>query len=127
MFKLYDTYGFPVDLTRLMARERGLSVDERGFSKHMQRAREKAKSSWKTKSIPSDRAHIIEVGQRILQDNGPTKFMSYAQMSHSGTLILLSNGTQRVDSIQTGESGLAIFDSSSFYAEVGGPMCPTPP
>ena len=120
VFKLYDTYGFPVDLTRLMAQERGVSVDEVGFSRHMQKAREKAKSSWKTKSIPSDRAHIIEVGQRTLRDSGPTKFVGYTQMSHSGTLLLLSNGIQRIDSIQAEESGLAVFDSSSFYAEAGG-------
>ena len=120
VFKLYDTYGFPVDLTRLMAQESGVRVDEIGFEKHMQRAREKAKVSWKTKSIPSDTAHMKEVGQRVIQDSGPTKFVGYTQMSHSGVILWLSNGTQTVDSIKLGESGLAVFDSSSFYAESGG-------
>ena len=120
VFKLYDTYGFPTDLTRLIAKESGVNVDEVGFEKLMQRAKEKAKASWKVKSLPRDVTHVIEVAQKIFQERGPTKFVGYTQMDHSGILLLLSNGTRMVDSIKAEESGLAVFDSSSFYAESGG-------
>ena len=51
VFKLYDTFGFPVDLTRLMAQEKGFTVDEASFEKNMQEARNKAKASWKGKAL----------------------------------------------------------------------------
>lgn len=119
-FKLYDTYGFPLDLTRLIAKEQGVNVDEAGFQTHMEKAKKQAKASWKTKSLPQDAAHIIQVSQEISQQGGPTQFVGYTQTSHTGTLLLLSNGTQKIDAMKAGDKGLAIFDSSCFYAESGG-------
>ena len=120
VFKLYDTYGFPADLTRLIAQESGVSVDDVGFEQCMQRAKEKAKSSWKTKSMPSDTAHIIELAQKVVRQRGPTKFVGYRQTHHLETLLFLSNGVKTVEALKAGESGWAGFNSTSFYAESGG-------
>ena len=119
-FQLYDTYGFPFDLTCLIAQERGVCVDEVGFQKHMQKAREKAKISWKVKSIPRTQAHLVALSQKALQEHGPTQFVGYTQTDHSSQVILLSNGAKVVDAISCKTHGLVVLGSSSFYAEGGG-------
>ena len=119
-FKLYDTYGFPIDLTCLIAKEQEVGVDESGFQAHMAKAKEKAKASWKIKSLPQDEAYIIQLAQDNFQKSGATQFVGYTQTTHSANLLSLSNGTQTIDGMKAGERGLAIFDSSCFYAEGGG-------
>jgi len=118
VFKLYDTYGFPVDLTALMAAEQGLNVDETGFEKIMQSAKEKAKSSWKAKSLQADAKHLIEFGQKY--SSRPTHFVGYDKLSESGQVVALSNGSSEVTSLKQDEQGLVIFDQTPFYAEGGG-------
>lgn len=119
-FKLYDTFGFPMDLTRLMAQEQGFQMDESGFEQEMQRAREKAKTSWKSKGINSDEAHLIQWSNHLLQTHSATQFIGYDQYSCSTTVIGLSNGKTSVQSLNTGEQGLLVTESTSFYAEGGG-------
>jgi alanyl-tRNA synthetase len=75
LFKLYDTYGFPVDLTAVIAAEQGLQVDEAGFEKVMQASKEKAKSSWKGKSIQADEKHLLEFAHK--HSEKMTKFVGY--------------------------------------------------
>jgi alanyl-tRNA synthetase len=118
VFKLYDTYGFPIDLTALMAAEEGLRVDEKGFSSQMQAAREKAKSSWKGKGLQADEKHLIELTQKFSKH--PTQFVGYAGLNTEAQVLTLSNGTQEVPSLKVGQSGIAILNKSSFYAEGGG-------
>lgn len=119
-FKLYDTFGFPLDLTHLMARERGFSVDEAEFEKRMEQAREKARASWKTKSIPSDTAHLIKISQDLSRQKGPTQFKGYETTSSDGELLLLSDGQKTVKELKAGQSGVAAFSNTPFYAEGGG-------
>ena len=119
IFKLYDTYGFPVDLTALMAAELGFSVDEAGFEKVMQASKEKAKSSWKAKSLQADEKHVIEFGQTHSK-NSPTKFIGYDHLISKSKVLALSNGSKEVASLKTGETGYAILDQTPFYAEGGG-------
>tara|TARA_B100000749_G_scaffold279661_1_gene273045 strand:- start:28765 stop:31476 length:2712 start_codon:yes stop_codon:yes gene_type:complete len=120
-FKLYDTYGFPVDLTRIMAEEQGLKVDEAGFEKEMSAAKSKAKASWKSKGLAADQAHLIQWGQDLLKKKGATVFKGYdGSLKTEGTLIGLSNGKSEVKTLNEGESGLIAFDQTCFYAESGG-------
>ncbi len=116
VFKLYDTFGFPVDLTNLMAREKGFSVDEAAFEKRMNEARKLSQSSWKGQAISADQAHIIEIGQKAKA----TEFSGYANTSAKGKTVLISDGKKEVSSLTLGQTGLVAFDKTPFYAESGG-------
>lgn len=118
VFKLYDTYGFPVDLTGVIAAEHNLSVDEAGFEKIMADSKEKAKSSWKGKSIQSDEKHIIEFGQK--HSSQPTTFVGYDHTSQDSKVSALSNGQKEVSELKADESGYLVLDKTPFYAEGGG-------
>ena len=118
VFKLYDTYGFPTDLTALMAAEEGLQIDEAGFEKQMQAAKEKAKSSWKGKSMQADEKHIIELSQKF--SKSPTEFVGYTQLTNKTQVVGLSNGSQEVSSLATGQTGLVVLKQTPFYGEGGG-------
>ncbi|MES2964547.1 MAG: alanine--tRNA ligase [Bdellovibrionota bacterium] len=120
VFKLYDTYGFPVDLTRLMAEERGLTVDEEIFMKNMEEARSKAKSSSKFKALSADAAHLVKLAQETLDKKGPTKFAGYTTTRATGNVVLLSNGFEMRTELKAGEQGLVVFDTTTFYGEGGG-------
>ncbi|MBC7741893.1 MAG: alanine--tRNA ligase [Bdellovibrionaceae bacterium] len=118
LFKLYDTYGFPVDLTAVIAAEQGLQVDEAGFEKVMQASKEKAKSSWKGKSIQADEKHLLELTQKFSKT--PTQFVGYESMTTATQITALSNGTAEVTSLKAGQSGFIILKDTAFYAEGGG-------
>ncbi|MEO0334746.1 MAG: alanine--tRNA ligase, partial [Pseudomonadota bacterium] len=120
VFKLYDTYGFPVDLTRLMSEEQGLQVDEKGFEEKMTEARQKAKASWKGKAISGNAAHLLEFSQGAGQ-SGSTEFVGYNSTRSAGSqIVALSNGEKLVDSLKAGDSGVVVLDKTPFYAEGGG-------
>lgn len=118
VFKLYDTYGFPVDLTALMAAESGLQIDEPGFEKNMQAAKAKARSSWKGKGLQSDEKHLLEFTQKHSQK--PTEFLGYEGLTSTSEVLALSNGKNEVNSLKAGEQGLIILNKTPFYAEGGG-------
>lgn len=118
VFKLYDTYGFPLDLTALMAAEEGLQVDEASFEQHMAQAKEKAKASWKGKALQADEKHIIELAQKYSKP--PTQFVGYNDLETSTSIVSLSNGKSEVNSLRAGDTGLVILQETPFYAEGGG-------
>ncbi len=118
VFKLYDTYGFPVDLTSVIATEQGLAVNESEFETIMQASKEKAKSTWKSKSLAADEKHLIEFGQT--HSKFPTLFMGYETLSTESKVIALSNGQKEVDQLNDGETGYVILNQTPFYAEGGG-------
>lgn len=120
VFRLYDTFGFPVDLTRLMAEENGFKIDEDAFMKHMEDARSKAKASSKFKAIGADAAHLVKLSQEVLDADGPTKFNGYATTKGSGVVILLSNGHTVQTELKAGEQGIVVLDQTAFYGEGGG-------
>lgn len=120
VFRLYDTFGFPVDLTRLMAEEKGFKVDEESFMKHMEDARERAKASSKFKTISSDAAHLVRLSQEVLDQKGPTLFTGYSTTKASAMVVLISNGYEKRSALQAGEQGLLVTDQTPFYAESGG-------
>ncbi|MHB1142305.1 MAG: alanine--tRNA ligase [Sulfuricaulis sp.] len=111
-FRLYDTYGFPVDLTRDVAMERNLKLDMPGFEREMEAQRERARaaSSFKTAEIGA-----VTVDQ-------PTQFTGYERLNDEGKILQITRGSDlaRTDSLRAGESGNIVLDRTPFYAESGG-------
>ena len=121
VFKLYDTFGFPADLTALMARERGFQIDEKTFERHLEDARDLARSSWKGKGLSTSEAHLIKVTQNIAKKSGPTIFTGYhGVVSDQGHVLFLSNGSNEVPALSPEQTGVIVLDRTCFYAESGG-------
>ena len=110
LFKLYDTYGFPLDLTADIARERELEVDEDGFNREMEAQRERARAASNFGSAQSADVQI----------DGETDFTGYERLDDQATVIALFKDGASVDQLNTGEEGLVILDRTPFYAESGG-------
>jgi len=115
LFKLHDTFGFPLDLSQELAVERGLSVDASGFERELDRQKTRARSSWKGDARAKDRKVFEELKHL---DSG---FAGYEtlQVAESKVLALLKDG-QQVKSLSRGDRGEVILDRTSFYAEAGG-------
>jgi alanyl-tRNA synthetase len=120
VFKLYDTYGFPADLTRLMAEEKGFTVDEANFEKSMEAAREKAKASWKGKALASDETHLIEFSQKVLDQHKATVFTGYETTTDESEVVALSTGSAQAATLGAGQTGVLVTKKTPFYAEGGG-------
>ncbi|MBK1655696.1 alanine--tRNA ligase [Allochromatium vinosum] len=110
VFKLYDTYGFPVDLTADIARERGLTLDQAGFEQAMERQKERARAASQFGS-----AQTLDI-----QIQGETDFCGYDRLQEEATIVALYRGGESCDALETGEEGLVILDRSPFYGESGG-------
>ncbi|TQV85237.1 alanine--tRNA ligase [Exilibacterium tricleocarpae] len=110
VFNLYDTYGFPADLTNDIARERGLTLDMGGYETCMeqQRARARAAGSFKVDYTAS------------LNLEGDTDFLGYDSLAESGKVVALLSEQGPVDSLKAGEQGVIVLDRTPFYAEAGG-------
>jgi alanyl-tRNA synthetase len=121
-FKLYDTFGFPLDLTQLMAKEKGFEVDQASFDQHFEQAREVAKSSWKAKGYSVGQAHLIKLTQDVKKAHGPTRFDGYSGVvtSNDGKIVAISNGNDSAKELKKDDTGLVILDRTCFYAESGG-------
>ncbi|SUT92062.1 alanine--tRNA ligase [Actinobacillus lignieresii] len=109
-FKLYDTYGFPLDLTADVCREREITIDEAGFEAEMTAQRERAKAS---SNFGADYNNVIKV-------EGQTDFIGYDNLEAQATIVGLFSNGKAVDTIQSGESAVIILDQTPFYAEMGG-------
>jgi len=113
-FRLYDTYGFPVDLTADIARERGLEVDMEGFDRSMNEQRERARAAGRFEAkgqMPAELASQLK----------PTVFLGYeALRSQDGKVLGIVRAGKQVDQLADGEEGLLILDRTPFYAESGG-------
>lgn len=110
VFKLYDTYGFPFDLTSDVARERNLNIDAQGFERAMQAQKQTARAAGQFKAQ--------DIGVLGIQDE--TEFLGYEQNQTQGSIIALFKQGQAVDSLKAGEQGQVILDKSVFYGEAGG-------
>ncbi|QKF61538.1 alanine--tRNA ligase [Campylobacter curvus] len=116
-FKLYDTYGFPLDLTADMLREKGLKVDEAKFDELMSEQKARAKAAWKGSGDKSSKGDFKE----LLEEFGENKFSGYDELERqSKILALLDNDFKRVQNLRAGESGWVMFDVTPFYAQSGG-------
>ena len=124
-FKLYDTYGFPLDLTEDIAKDSGLAVDSAGFNRAMEVQKERARASWKgsgeegIKSIYRDIAHKIK-GTQSLSKPQRDMFIGYDTLESEGTVLSLIKGNDMVKSASEGEQVEIVFDKTPFYGESGG-------
>ncbi len=110
VFKLYDTYGFPVDLTADIARERGLTIDQAGFEAAMEGQRERARAASK----------FGAAGGKGLTSDAESEFSGYEGVRDRGTVVALYRDGEPVDELKPGESGSVVLDRTPFYAESGG-------
>ena len=114
-FKLYDTYGLPLDEQEEMAREYGLVIDREGFEREMERQRERARASWKG----AEKAAIAPVWQELAA-RGRTDFLGYGAFEAEATLAGLVVAGERRERVEPGEQAEAVLDRTPFYAEAGG-------
>jgi alanyl-tRNA synthetase len=110
VFKLYDTYGFPVDLTNDIARERGLNIDVAGFETAMEAQRERARAASK---FGVDLSGGVKV-------EGKTSFLGYEKVSDIGQVVALLKNGAAVQTLNAGDEGEVVLDRTPFYAESGG-------
>lgn len=110
VFKLYDTYGFPVDLTADIARERDLSIDEAGFEKEMAAQRQRAREAGK---FAVDYNSIVKVEDE-------TEFSGYDATEGQGQIIAIYKDGTLVDEVTEGDEALIVLNQTPFYAESGG-------
>ncbi len=119
-FKLYDTYGFPIDLSSLILQEKGLSVDKIGFEKELLKAKNLSKTSGKTKQFSIEQTYLTTVSSQILSQYGKTESLIHSNLDCKASVLYLSNGTKEVDCLKAGEEGFFIVDKSCVYPEGGG-------
>jgi len=113
-FKLYDTYGFPLDLTVEMLSEHGMTANEESFDEHMDEQRTRAR---KAREALGDLAWAgIDLGL----DSSPTIFTGYDKNSDSGTILALVTQGELSSSMRAGDEGIVVLDKTPFYAEMGG-------
>jgi alanyl-tRNA synthetase len=110
VFKLYDTYGFPRDLTADIARERDLTIDHSGFDIAMAEQRERAQAASQFSAVAS-----VDLG---LEQK--TQFSGYDQLEDQGSVVAILRDGESVDILEEGESGMVFLDITPFYAESGG-------
>ncbi len=110
VFKLYDTYGFPVDLTADIARERGLQIDTAGFEAAMDKQRDRARAASK----------FAASSEAAIRTDAASEFSGYEGTEAPGEVVALFRDGARVDSLAAGDEGAVILSSTPFYAESGG-------
>jgi alanyl-tRNA synthetase len=115
-FTLYDTYGFPLDLTQDALRSRGISVDVASFSDAMERQREKARASWAGSGDTAQESVWFALRERI----GATEFLGYETETAEGVVAALVKDGKEVSELKKGESGSVMMNQTPFYAESGG-------
>ncbi len=115
-FKLYDTFGFPYDLTEDALRVRGISVDRAGFDEAMARQKAAARAAWKGSGQAAD----SEVWFDIAEEFGSTEFTGYASSEGEGQVLALVKDGRRVDSVGPHDMAYIVTNQTPFYAESGG-------
>jgi alanyl-tRNA synthetase len=115
-FTLYDTYGFPLDLTQDALRPRGVAVDVEGFEAAMERQRQRARASWAGSGEAATEAVWFSLRERV----GATEFLGYETEVAEGIVLALVRNGQEVDRLVAGEEGIVVLNQTPFYAESGG-------
>ena len=115
-FKLHDTYGFPIDLTKEIAAERGVEVDVSGFDVEMDAQRARARAAWKG----SDAAETAEVYRGLIEHHGLTDFVGYDYETADGVILSMVREGETVSRAEMGETIEIFLDKTPFYAESGG-------
>lgn len=115
-FKLYDTYGFPMDLTQEILEEQGFTIDEAGFAKCMEEQRNKARNARKeTNYMGADATVYDEIDTAVTSE-----FVGYDRLTHSSKISVLTTETELTEALSDGDKGTVIVDETPFYATMGG-------
>jgi alanyl-tRNA synthetase len=115
-FTLYDTYGFPLDLTQDALRPRGIGVDIASFTDAMERQREKARASWVGSGEAADEAVWFSLREKV----GGTDFLGYETETAAGVVTALLRDNKEVSRLEKGATGAVVLNQTPFYAESGG-------
>jgi alanyl-tRNA synthetase len=115
-FKLYDTYGFPLDLTEDALREKGMSVDHAGFDSAMEKQREAARANWSG----SGEAATETLWFDLKDEAGATEFLGYTSEAAEGKIVALVKDGERVETLTVGDAGMVVANQTPFYGESGG-------
>jgi alanyl-tRNA synthetase len=115
-FTLYDTYGFPLDLTQDALKPRGIGVDIASFTDAMERQRAKARASWAGSGEAADEAVWFALREKA----GPTEFLGYETENAAGVVSALVKDGKEVATLKKGESGAVVLNQTPFYGESGG-------
>ena len=115
-FKLYDTYGFPLDLTEDILKNKSLKIDHEKFQSLMKNSRELAKKNWKG----SGDSTVDEIWFGIKDKLGPTEFLGYETNQAEGKILSLLKKNKEVQSLKSGDEGMLITNQTPFYGESGG-------
>jgi len=116
LFTLYDTYGFPLDLTADILRNRNVGLDIEGFNRCMEEQRERARAAWGGSGEKAVPAAVFA----LREQHGPTEFLGYSTLTAEGAITGLLKGDQAVKQLAEGEHGWLIANQSPFYGESGG-------
>jgi len=115
-FTLYDTYGFPLDLTQDALKSRGIGVDVSAFTDAMDRQREKARAAWAGSGDTATESAWFPLREKL----GATEFLGYETETAEGVVTALLRDGKEVDSLKAGEAGAIVLNQTPFYAESGG-------
>ncbi|NNK77079.1 MAG: alanine--tRNA ligase, partial [Litoreibacter sp.] len=115
-FKLYDTYGFPLDLTQDALREKGRTVDTDGFDTAMEEQKAKARASWAGSGEAADASVWFDIADAF----GATDFLGYDTENAEGQILAIVRDGARVEELAPGETGWVVLNQTPFYAESGG-------
>ncbi len=115
-FKLYDTFGFPLDLTEDALKARGITVDKQGFNAAMEKQRAEARKAWAGSGEAADDAQWFAIRDEL----GATEFFGYDTEEAEGVIVAMMKGAHRVMSATAGETVLILTNQTPFYAESGG-------
>jgi alanyl-tRNA synthetase len=117
-FSLYDTYGFPLDLTEDILRGRSMAVDRAGFDAEMQLARERSRASW----VGSGEAATGALWFALREELGPTEFLGYEAETAEGVVLAILRGGERVSAANAGDEVAIVVNQTPFYGESGGQL-----
>ena len=118
-FELYDTFGFPLDLTQLLTRERGYTVDENGFEDSMEAQRERGRADWHA-SGSGAKDDEIALYAEILKETGSTEFVGYTEQSTDAEIVAIISGSESVARATQHQEVSVLLNQTPFYAESGG-------
>ena len=117
-FRLYDTYGFPLDLTQDVLRAKGITVDESGFNVAMQEQRDRARAAW----VGSGDTKQEAIWMELKQQHGSTEFLGYNLTQAEGVILALIRDGKVVDTVSEGQEFALITNQTPFYGESGGQL-----
>lgn len=117
-FELHDTFGFPLDLTQMLARERGFTVDDAGFADSMEAQRARGRAVWEARGGTKDEE--IAIYAEVLKEHGETEFVGYTENNIEAEIVALIADAESIGGAQQGDEVFVLLNRTPFYGESGG-------